>query len=158
MPSAPQERFTGHSMQDANLVLKPSGTLTASSSLQATGGAAGTIVDLGAGFVKGVVEIDVSAVTVTAGLGYEIFVTGAETDSTLGTDTNIEEICQLPMIGDVAARRTDANKADDATGRYYMPFRNERNGRVFRYIRIYTVVTGSGSITYSARLVPDVGQ
>mgnify|MGYP003519296620 CR=1 FL=1 len=62
------------------------------------------------------------------------------------------------MLGDVAARTTDANKADDSTGRYILPFRNERNGRVFRYVRIYTVVTGSGSITYSAVLAPRVGQ
>jgi hypothetical protein len=157
--TAPQERLpTPAGMYDANLILKPSGTLTASSSLQATGGAAGTIVDLGAGFVEGTLIFDVTAMTVTAGLGYEFVVTGTESDATLGTDTNIEDLCMSPMIGDVAARRTDANKADDAVGRYIVPFRNEKNGRIFRYIRLYTVLTGSGSITYSARLAPRVGQ
>lgn len=158
MPAAPQGRFLSNRVFDTLLTLKPSGTLTASSSLQATGGAAGTILDVGAGFVEGQVIINVSALNVGAGLGYEIFVTGAETDSTLATDTNIEELCQSTMIGDQAARRTDANKVDDAIGIYIMPFRNERNGRVFRYLRVFTVVTGAGSITYSAQLGYQSGQ
>ena len=57
-------------------------------------------------------------------------------------------------LGDIAARRTDADATDDlvTTGRgrlvYY--FRNEKNGRVFRYLRIYTLVVASGTCTYSA--------
>ncbi len=143
---------------DTLLTLKPSGAITASSSLQATGGAAGTIVDLGAGFVEGLVHINITALTVTASNAVKIYVTGTVSDSTFGTDTNIVELLATPTIGDVAARETDANNADDVISTagnacdLVFPFRNERAGQVYRYIRIYTVVVASGAITYSAQL------
>ena len=32
---------------------------------------------------------------------------------------------------------------DSETGRYIIPFRNERNGTKYRYVRIYTTVSGT---------------
>ncbi len=156
--AAPTTRFNSGYAYDTTLVLKPSGAITASSSLQATGGAAGTIVDLGAGFVEGNVIIDVSALTVTAGNAAVVYVTGTVSDSTFGTDTNIVELCASPLMGDVAARLTDANAADDTTGRYVVPFRNEKFGQLYRYIRIYTGIVSSGAITYSAVLTVHDGK
>lgn len=160
--TAPQSRFNASYQKDALLILKNSGAITASSALDATGGSAAPIVDVGTGFMEGNVYIDVTALLATAGNGIEIYVQGTESDATFGTDTNIEELTVLPLIGDVAARRTDANKSDDVVttgrGRYILPIRNERNGRIFRYLRIYTLVVSSGTITYSAQLVPRTGQ
>ena len=32
---------------------------------------------------------------------------------------------------------------DDVVGRYYLPFRNEKAGTIYRYLRLYTRVTGT---------------
>ncbi len=135
---------------DTALVAKNSGAITASGALDATGGSASPIVDVGAGFVRGDLVIDVTALLATASNGVEIYLQGTATDSTFGTDTNIVELAVYPLLGDVAARRTDANKADDAIGRFVLPFRNERGGQVYRYLRVYTLVVASGTVTYKA--------
>jgi len=43
---------------------------------------------------------------------------------------------------------------DSAIGRYIVPFRTERNGTTYQYVRLYTDVTGSiaTGINFSAYL------
>jgi len=149
---------------DEALKLKPSGALTASSSLQATGGAAGLIVDVGEGYVEGYVVVEITALLATAGNAVKLFVTGTVSDATFATDTNIMELLATGTIGDVAARETDANGADDAipsgqtVWRLVFPMTNERGGNLCRYLRMYTVIVSSGTITYSAWFVPRTGR
>ena len=45
-------------------------------------------------------------------------------------------------LGAAEVQTTDCN-ADNATGRYIVPFTNEFNGTNFRYLRLYTIVTGT---------------
>lgn len=85
---------------------------------------------------------------------YEIVVQGSPDDD-FGTAANIVELAML-SVGASETKITDSD-ADDAVGRYRLFGVNERNGTTYRYLRVYTVVTGAtGSITYTAWLTPIV--
>ncbi len=153
--AASQTHFEPGYQKDALLILKNSGAITASGALDATGGAAAPIVDCGTGLAYFKLVLDFTALLATASNAVEVYVQGSP-DATFGTAGNIEELIATGTLGDIVARRTDADAVDDlvTTGRgrlvYY--FRNEKNGRVFRYLRIYTLVVASGTCTYSATL------
>lgn len=127
---------------DDNLLLKASAAVTSSA-------AGSLILDLGDAICEGVVVIDVSAIDTTSNdEQYEIFAQGSP-DSGFGTAANIVELCSI-QIGDNTPKRTDAD-GTDTTGRYILHFRNERNGTVYRYFRLYTAVAGTTpTITYKA--------
>lgn len=149
---------------DDALKLKPDGLITASSSLQSTGGSAGLIVDVGEGFSEGVIVFEITVLTATAGNAVVLYLQGTVSDATFGTDTNIVELLATGALGDVAARETDANAADDALPsgetvlRLVIPYRNEKFGNLYRYLRLYHRVISSGTINYRAWLVPRVGK
>ena len=136
---------------DSDLEFKDSAAVTASAAAQVDSVA--QIVDVGTGFFKGCMIIDVSAMLLTDNDEiYDIVVQGSS-DSDFGTDTNIVELAAI-NLSPAEVKRTDCNK-DDAVGRYKLYFDNENNGTYYQYLRLYTVVAGTTtSVTYSAFCVP----
>lgn len=136
---------------DAELELKDAG-LVGSSGAATVGGEA-KVLNLGSGFVEGDIVIDVSALEIASNDEiYDIFAQ-LSSDSDFGTDTNIVERCQLSLSA-AEVKRSDAN-ADDAIGRYTLPFNNEFKGTKYSYMRLFTGVGGtidSGGINYAAFL------
>lgn len=132
---------------DVNLRLKSTGAITASAACQVDGSA--QILDVGQAEFAGMVEIDVSALKITANdETYDIVMQGSS-DSDFGTAANIVELGGI-HLGAKEIKRTDSD-ADDATGRYLLPFINIRNGTTYRYLRLYMVVGGtSPSFNFTA--------
>lgn len=133
---------------DSALTLKAAGLI-------ATSAEVATIVDLGDALVECKLLIDVSALELdTNNELYDIVLQGSP-DSDFGTDTNIHDLVSLTLAA-AEVQRSDSNK-DSTTGRYIVPFRNEADGTVYRYVRLYTVVAGTVStgINYKATIVKD---
>lgn len=123
---------------DASLVMKAAGLVAASA-------AEATIVDLGAGFVDADLVIDVTAMEVATGdEKYDLIIEG----SNVAAMTSGSVALATLELGNNAAPAD----ADTATGRYVLPFRNEQNGTIYQYVRMYTRVAGTiaTGINYSA--------
>ena len=136
---------------DAELELKDAGLV--GSSAAATVDGAAKVLDLGSGFVEGDIVIDVTALEIANNDEIYDIIAQLSLDNDFGTDTNIRERCQLNLSA-AAVKRSDAN-ADDAVGRYNLPFNNELKGTKYRYARLYTAVAGAliaNGINYSAFL------
>lgn len=105
-----------------------------------------TILDLGSGLVDGHLVLDVSAVEVASTDEiYNIVLEGSNV-AAMGSGS-------VSLAGIEMGNATAPADADTGTGRFDVPFRNEQNGTVYRYVRIYTEVAGtidSGGINYSA--------
>lgn len=106
----------------------------------------GTInLDLGTGKVDSDLVVDVTALEVGSDESYEIIVQGSP-DSDFATAGNIRPLASM-TLGAAGSARGAAGVlgigANDAVGRYVIPFRNERNGTTYRYIRVRTVVVGA---------------
>ena len=134
---------------DDNLALKASGAITASA-------AVATVLDLGDGFAEGEIIIDVSAIDIVGNDEIYDIVAQVTNVAAFATDTAIVDRCSMTLAA-AEVQRTDAN-GDAPTGRFVLPFNNQYNGTIYRYLRLYTVVAGAtGSITYSARLAKRLG-
>lgn len=115
------------------------------------------ILDLGAGgdgagasLVDGALIADVTAIDVATGDEGYTFILEGSPDATFGTAANITVLAMQKIGGATGA--APLGTADGA-GRFLIPFRNERNGTVYRYVRLYTVIAGtSPSLTFSAFL------
>jgi hypothetical protein len=109
-----------------------------------------TIVDLGAGLVDGYLVLDVSAVeTATGNEKYTIHLEGSNVAAmTSGS---------VSLAAQFHGNTTDPMDAVTATGRFVVPFRNEQNGTVYRYVRIYTLVAGTiaTGMNFSAFIAKD---
>jgi hypothetical protein len=123
---------------DNALSLKAAGLVAASA-------AGATIVDIGAGFVDAEVVIDVTAVEVATGDEKYVFV--LEASNTADMSAGSVTLVEFPM--GVATAPMDANTG---VGRFMVPFTNEQNGTMYRYVRAYTRVAGTiaTGINYSA--------
>lgn len=128
---------------DGDLELKVAG-LVASTTTEAT------IVDLGEGLVKGNLVIDVSAVEVAS--TNEIYLICLEGSTVSGMASGSVCLAQIEM-----GNATAPADADTGTGRFVVPFRNEQNGVLYRYVRLYTEVAGTiaTGINYSAFIAKD---
>lgn len=133
---------------DDLLNLKDSGAVTASSAATALG----NYLDIGSGFVKGMLVVDVSAITLVAAslTVFQIVLQGSNTT----TFTEYVQLARLSLGTKIASALpyTGTNTVG-ATGRYLLPFTNMYDGRIQRYVRLYTYVIGtqvSKTITYSA--------
>lgn len=121
---------------DAGLLLKDAGLVAADAA--ANVGGAAQVIDIGGGHVSGVVVIDVSAVEIASNdERYVIALQGAPASTFAASVQNLATL----EFGATEVRSGGA--IDSTTGRYYMPFFNEQNGTLYRYIRIYTDVTGT---------------
>jgi len=135
---------------DDELELKDAGLVASSAAAQVDSAAA--VLDLGGGFVEGNIVIDVTALEIADNdETYDITVQ-LSPDADFGTAGNIVDWMTL-HLGAKEIKRTDSDK-DDTTGRYILPFTNERGGTLYRYLRLYTVVDGTiaTGINYIARL------
>lgn len=106
-----------------------------------------TIVDLGPGITDGFIVIDVSAVEVAS--GDEIYNISLEGSNVAAMASSSVSLATIEM-GNAGAPAD----VDTGTGRFAVPFRNEQNGTVYRYVRIHTKVAGTiaTGINYSAFL------
>lgn len=133
---------------DSALALKAAGLVAASA-------AGSLILDVGDGYVKGVLMANVTALEIATGNEFYGLILQGSPDAAFGTAGNIVELAQI-SIGAKGARLSDADK-DDTVGLYEMLVHNRWNGTTFRYLRIYTVVAGTiaTGINYDARLSVD---
>lgn len=127
---------------DAELQLKDAGLVAADAA--ATVASVAKILDVGTGNVRGDVVVDVSAVEIATGdERYTVLVQGSNSSSFA---SGIAILAAMP-IGDGSTIATAFGSSgvdvDDTTGRFVIPFRNERNGTNYRYIRLWTDVAGT---------------
>lgn len=114
---------------DDSLSLKDAG-LVASTTTEST------IVDLGSGIVDGFLVLDVSACEVAS--TDEIYLVCLEGSNVAAMTSGSVCLAQIEM-----GNATAPADADTSTGRFVVPFRNEQNGTLYRYVRIYTEVAGT---------------
>lgn len=95
-----------------------------------------TILDLGSGIVDGFLVLDVSAVEVAS--NDEIYLICLEGSTVAGMASGSVTLAQIEM-----GNATAPADADTSTGRFAVPFRNEQNGIIYRYVRLYTEVAGT---------------
>ncbi|HQM30608.1 MAG TPA: hypothetical protein PLR20_14770 [Syntrophales bacterium] len=135
---------------DNLLNLKESAAVTASAAATALA----EYIDLGAGFVKGMLVVDVSAITLVAA-SLTVFQIVLQASNTT-TFTEYVQLARLSLGTKItsALPYTGTNTVG-STGRYLLPFTNWYDSRLQRYVRLYTYVIGtqvSKTITYSAFL------
>lgn len=125
---------------DHAMLLKAAGLVAASA-------AGSVILDLGDGLMEGDLVIDVSALEVAT--GDEIYTISLEGSTVAAMTSGSVELTRT-IFGNNPAPAD----ADTATGRTVVPFRNELNGTLYRYVRINTIVAGTiaTGINYSAFL------
>lgn len=128
---------------DHTLLLKAAG-------LVASSAAESTILDLGDGLFDGYLVLDVSAVEVAS--TDEIYTIYLEGSNVAAMSSGSVALAQIEM-----GNSTAPADADTSTGRFVVPCRNEQNGTLYRYVRIYTKVAGTiaTGINFSAFLAKD---
>lgn len=114
---------------DSSLLLKAAG-------LVATTTTESTILNLGNGLVDGYLVLDVSACEVAS--TDKIYLICLE-GSTVAAMTSASVTLAQIELGNATAPAD----ADTTTGRFVVPFRNEQNGVLYPYVRIYTEVAGA---------------
>lgn len=127
---------------DVDLQMKDAGLVAADAAWQVA--AADKILDVGAGRFCGCCYVDISALEIASGdERYDLLIQGSSS-ATFASDIVI--LAALP-VGDGstigAAYAGSGVDVDDAAGRYRIHFDNERNNIYYRYIRGFTVVTGT---------------
>lgn len=132
---------------DAALAIRPSVAAITTTETSAT------IIDIGAGLVDAYLVLDVATLDVITGdESYHFMLEGSQ-DAAFGTAGNIRIVAQLHLGG---ATATAPNGAADAVGRFVIPFRNERNGTTYRYLRLVTTIAGNTpSTTFLGFLAKD---
>ncbi|MBK7822999.1 MAG: hypothetical protein IPJ61_18620 [Tessaracoccus sp.] len=133
----------GNFTYDDALSLKDAG-------LVATTTTESTIVDLGEGLFDGYLVLEVTAVEVATGDEiYDVCLEGSTVSGMASGSVCLSRI----KLGNAPAPAD----ADTDVGRFVVPVRNEQNGTLYRYVRIYTAVAGTVAtgINFSAFLAKD---
>lgn len=122
-------------------------TLLKEAGLVATSAAGSVILDLGDGFMEADLVIDVTALEVAD--GNEIYTISLEGSSVAAMTSGSVELAKITMGNNPAPA-----DADTDIGRHVVGVRNELNGTIYRYVRLYTTVAGTVAtgINYSAFL------
>lgn len=122
-------------------------TLLKAAGLVAASAAGSVILDLGDGFMSADLVIDVTALEVAT--GDEIYTISLEGSSVAAMTSGSVELAKITLGNNPAPA-----DADTAVGRHILPIRNELNGTLYRYVRVYTTVAGAiaTGINYSAFL------
>lgn len=130
---------------DSEFLLKDAGLVAADAA--ATVASSAKVVDLGAGRTDGRVILDISAVEVADNNELFLIITQFSADAAFGSG-----IVSGPAFI-AGALEVTKNSADTAAGRYELPFCNDVNGTVYRYMRLYTECQGTvgTGINYTAR-------
>ena len=133
-------------MIDNDFILKDAGLVKA----DAAGGVGGeaVIADLGAGLVEGNMVVDVSAIEVAD--NDEIYKISLQGSTSAAFASGIVDLAILEL----GAAEVTGGDADSAIGRYILPFRTEKNGTTYRYVREYCDVDGTiaTGINFTAHL------
>jgi hypothetical protein len=127
---------------DAELEFKDAGLVAADGA--ATVDSAARVVDVGGGRFNADMVIDVSAIEIASGdERYTILIQGSSSP-TFASD--VVNLAALPL-GDASTIATafggSGGDVDDAIGRFVLPFTNERNNVIYRYLRIFVDAAGS---------------
>jgi len=127
---------------DADLEMKDTGLVAADAAWGVA--ASAKVLDVGTGRFCGHCVIDISALEIASGdERYDLLIQGSNSP-TFASDIVI--LAALP-VGDGSTIGTayagSGVDVDDTAGRYVLPFTNERNNIYYRYLRGFTVVTGS---------------
>jgi hypothetical protein len=133
-------------MIDNTLILKDAGLVAEDAA--GTVDSEAVIANVGAGLVEGKLIVDVTAIEIADNdEKYAIKLQGSSESDFADT---IEDLAILEL----GAAETLGGDQDSAIGRYTVPFRNEKNGTVYPYLRLYTDVTGTiaTGINFSAFL------
>lgn len=129
---------------DDLLQLNDTGVATATSAAGTIDGTA-TIIDLG-GYTEGTVVIDVSATTealvAADGQWLEIILQGSTSATFAAPGTNKRNLATVGM-GVNGVRSGGQGTWDLAAKRIVLPFNNEHDGTVYRYVRIYHLFHGT---------------
>jgi len=137
---------------DSDLEVKDAGLIATSAA--ATVSSVAKVIDTGGGFFEGNVVIDVTAIEIAS--TNEIYTIILEGSSSATFASVIAPLAVI-LLGANAVIVGESD-VDSTTGRYILPFRNERDEVVYRYLRLYTVVAGTiatgGGINYEAYLAP----
>ena len=121
---------------DAEMEFKDAGLVASSAAAQVD--AANKIIDVGAARFEAVMVVDVSAIEIASDDEvYDIIVQGSNSATFA---SGIENLAQL-NLGATEVR--DGGAKDSEIGRYELPFVNEQDATVYRYLRVYTKVAGS---------------
>ena len=141
-------------LKDAELVLEDSlDTDGAAAAIEAS--AAGSlltvaqVIDVGDGLVEGYMIVDVDQIDIDeADELYNVQLQGTNV-AAFATATLIIDLAQVNLgSGELVAAGTDEYDIGAAGDRFVVPFRNEQNGTVYRYLRVYQTIAGDGpSIT-----------
>lgn len=126
--------------QDLELVFKDAGLVAASAA--ATVGGQAKIIDVGAARFEAVMVIDVSAIEIASNdEEYTIVIQGSNSPSFASG----VEILAMTNLGALELRTGDVSdtSVDSVIGRYELPFVNEQADVIYRYLRVYTVVSGT---------------
>ena len=133
-------------MIDNSHIMKDAGLVAASAAAQVD--SADKIVNLGAGMVEGKMVVDVSAIEIASNDEvYKVTLQGSSKANFADTIVDLAEIT-------LGASEVIGGDQDSTTGRYQVPFRTEKNGTVYPYVRVYTDVAGTiaTGINFSAYL------
>jgi hypothetical protein len=133
-------------MIDYTHILKDAGLVAADAAGQVDG--SDVIVDLGEGLVEGHLVIDITAIEIdTNDESYRISLQGSSKSDFTDTIVDLAEIS-------LGAQEVIGGDQDSTTGRYKVPFRTEKNGTIWPYVRVYCDVSGTiaTGINYSAHL------
>ena len=133
-------------MIDYTHILKDAGLVASSTAGQVD--SSDVIVDLGEGLVEGNLIVDVTASEIADNNeAYDIQIQGSSESDFADT---IEVLASMKL----GANEVLDGDQDSAIGRYQVPFRTEKNGTIFPYVREYCTCAGTVStgINFSAYL------
>lgn len=134
-------------MYDSDLLLKDAGLVASSAAAQV--GGENMILDTGSdAYYEGHLILDVTAIEIAS--NDEIYTVRLQGSSSATFADTIEDL----VIVELGANEVLAGDVDSTTGRYEVPFTNEKNGTKYRYLRLYTTVAGTVAtgINYKGRL------
>ena len=133
-------------MIDYTHIMKDAGLVAADAAAQVD--SADKIVNLGAGLVEGKLIVDVTAIEIAS--NDEVYKISLQGSSSAAFASVIEDLAILTL----GAAEVIGGDQDSATGRYIVPFSNEKKGTIYPYARVYTDVSGTiaTGINFTAHL------
>lgn len=122
---------------DGEQQLKDAGLVAADAAAQV--GGTNKVVDIGDGIFHGVVMINATAVEIADNDElYEIYLQGSTSATFASTIVNLA----MYPLGALEAMAANADQ-DVGVGIHYLPFINMQDNTVYRYVRLFTDVTGT---------------
>lgn len=141
-------RFQGP--QDSSWIFKDAGLVAASAA--ATVGGSAAVIDTGSAsaITEAKLVVDCTACEVASGDEYYRVIVQGSSSATFASD--IRELGAI-TLGDTVGIGGGVD-VDNGIGRYTVGIRNEQGGKVYRYLRVYTVVGGAiatgGGVNFTA--------